>query len=321
MGTEKRFFKIFRGLTVLTLISAGMILLPSKVHAADSWSTGAAGGTARFMFASATYNGKLYNWGGLNASNSNLNTMDIYDIATNTWSTGTAGGTARSYFDGAEYGGKIYFWAGDNAAHQVINSLDIYDIATDSWSTGTSGGTIRYAQRSLFYDGKMYNWGGKNASSVALNTLDIYDTGYHPNPEFANLPGESVPINITDGQVITTPTYTIEVKPTSPNDIEKVEFYIDNVLIDTDYTADSNGVYSTIWDTTIYHSDIRVVAYDPFGRTTELTRTATVNGGLNNNNNNTSTTITELPATGADITNFRFLAFIPLKVLKNAGQE
>lgn len=173
-----------------------------------------------------------------------------------------------------------------------LNTVDIYDFSEDTWTTGTAGGTARYYFNGALYDGKMYAYGGMNASSDFLDTLDIYDTGYHPNPEFANLPGFTTPINITDGQVVTTPTYTIEVKPTSPNEIEKVEFYIDNVLIDTDYTADANGVYSAIWDTTVYHSNIRVVAYDPFDRSTELTRTAIVQAAATPTPSPTSTATT-----------------------------
>lgn len=257
----------------------------------NSWSSGTAGGTARYGHSSAIYNGKIYYWGGYNDV-THFNSIDVYDILSDSWSTKTSGGTARDGHEAQTYNNSIYHWGGVNAAGTTINTVDIYNITTNSWSTGIAGGTARSFFGSALYDGRVYNWGGYNSSADPINTLDIYDTGYHPNPEFANLPGTTTPINITDGQVVTTPTYTIEVKPTSPNEIEKVEFYIDNTLIDTDYTADSNGVYSTIWDTTIYHSNIRVVAYDPFDRSTELTRTAIVQAAATPTPSPTSTATT-----------------------------
>ena len=97
------------------------------------------------------------------------------------------------------------------------------------------------------------------------------------SPVFVDIPGLSSVINITEGQLITTNPYTIKVKPTDVDGIQKVEFYIDNVLICTDTTADSDGVYSCDWDTSKYHSDIKVLAYDTNGNvSTALTRSTTV---------------------------------------------
>ncbi|MDO8335677.1 MAG: kelch repeat-containing protein, partial [Candidatus Saccharibacteria bacterium] len=72
-----------------------------------SWSTGAAGGTARYDHTSVLYNGKIYSWGGENPDTNYFNTVDIYDIANNSWSTGTAGGTARRGHTSVLYNGKI----------------------------------------------------------------------------------------------------------------------------------------------------------------------------------------------------------------------
>ncbi len=96
-------------------------------------------------------------------------------------------------------------------------------------------------------------------------------------PTFEELSaGDTRVINITEGQTITTNPYTIYVKPTDGAGITKVEFYIDNVLICTDTTADVNGYYSCQWDTSKYHSDVKVIAYDGLGNSTTLTRSTTV---------------------------------------------
>ncbi|MEI6266470.1 MAG: fibronectin type III domain-containing protein [bacterium] len=112
-------------------------------------------------------------------------------------------------------------------------------------------------------------------------------------PTFVDLPGTSSAINVTEGQTITTNPYTIKVKPTDTDGIKKVEFYIDNILICTDTTADSDGVYSCDWDTSKYHSDIKVLAYDTNDNvSTALTRSATVRLA--------STTTGKLPETGGN---------------------
>ena len=99
-------------------------------------------------------------------------------------------------------------------------------------------------------------------------------------PALGNLPGLTTPINLEAGQVVTTNPYVINVKPDDNIDVAYVEFYVDGVLICTDNTADINGVYSCDWDTSKYHSDIRVIAYDTTGnQSVALERSVTVNLG------------------------------------------
>lgn len=106
----------------------------------------------------------------------------------------------------------------------------------------------------------------------------------YPSPVFANLPGDSRPININEGQIIISNPFIIQVHPTDPSGIEKVEFYIDDTLVCTATEPDANGVYSCSWDTSKYHSNVKVIAYDTIGNQTILARTTTV--------------VTELPQTG-----------------------
>lgn len=96
------------------------------------------------------------------------------------------------------------------------------------------------------------------------------------DPIFGDLPGLDAPINITEGQTITTNPYTIQVMPTDRRGIAKVEFKIDDVLVCTDTEADDNGVYTCDWDTATYHSAVAVTAFDAAGNTSVITRNATV---------------------------------------------
>lgn len=101
------------------------------------------------------------------------------------------------------------------------------------------------------------------------------------SPTFVTLPGSTIPINLTEGQTITTNPYIIKVKPNDDNGIQRVEFYIDGTLICTATTPDAGGVYSCSWDTSKYHSDIRVIAYDNSGNPSiALTRSTVVDPSL-----------------------------------------
>ena|GEM_PF-4814538 len=88
--------------------------------------------------------------------------------------------------------------------------------------------------------------------------------------------GETRIVNIDEGQVVTTNPYQIKVLPTDPSQVVKVEFYIDDILICTDYDADTSGNYTCVWDTSLYHSEVKIIAYDALGNPTTVTRSTTV---------------------------------------------
>lgn len=126
-------------------------------------------------------------------------------------------------------------------------------------------------------------------SSAATTTCPA---GTSSHPEFINLPGDSRPINLDEGGIISDPLYTLEVKP-SGKGIAQVDFFVDDNLICTDKTADANGVYSCDWDTTKYHSDIKIVTTYLNGKKITLTRTVEVKSATDQ--------LTILPKTGKDI--------------------
>lgn len=117
------------------------------------------------------------------------------------------------------------------------------------------------------------------------------------SPTFSNIPNSSDVINLTNGQVIATNPFVIKVKPEDNAAVLKVEFYVDDNLLCTDTTADSDGIYSCAWDTSKYHSTVKVTAYDTSNNaSTILTREATVDPSLYTAS--TIPTMTELPNTG-----------------------
>jgi len=279
--------------------------------AGNSWSAGLAGGSARAYQTSVAYNGKIYFWGGCGDVDcwNQYNTLDIYNIAGNSWSTGLAGGTSRDGHTSVVDNGKIYSWGGLDSVGDLLNTVDIYDIASNTWSTGTAGGNARFAHSSVLYDGKIYSWGGlAGAGWDDTDIVDIYDivgqSASTPAPvspnNFSTLPDDTRPVNLDEGEIISDPVYTIEVKP-SGKGILKVEFFVDNNLICTDTSADANGVYSCDWDTTKYHSSVEIVAYYSNGNKITLTRNVDVKG--------TADEISILPKTGVDRFDFLLLIF------------
>jgi len=135
------------------------------------------------------------------------------------------------------------------------------------------------------------NYGNYNAVVVkyaGLNTDIVYQ----------DLPSNTVPINIEDGEVVTTPLFTIRVKPYSAVGISKVEFYVDDNLLCTSYTSDKDGVYSCKWDTTKYQSTIKIIAYNTLGERETIVRTASVVLPSTTASKETTAELTVLPKTG-----------------------
>ena len=83
-------------------------------------------------------------------------------------------------------------------------------------------------------------------------------------------------VNLSDNQIITTNPYIITAKVTDNIGVDKVEFYVDGDLIGTSTLPDVSGVYEVPWDTSKYHSEVKVVAYDTSNNKSEVGKATTV---------------------------------------------
>ena len=126
-------------------------------------------------FAGVTaYQGKLYVAGGFNSTGVNVNTLQIYDVATGTWSTGAAMPSVRANFDLIPSSGFLYATAGTNAANQgsaysnVSNWL-FYNTSTNAWSGPTAYATYYESGQALLVYGLIHHFGGRSAATTLAN--------------------------------------------------------------------------------------------------------------------------------------------------------
>jgi N-acetylneuraminic acid mutarotase len=139
-----------------------------------AWETKAPMPTARWQAASGVINGKLYVAGGW--SGVSLNTLEVYDPATNTWAAKASMPTARYGASGGVINGKLYVVGGDIAQNQKLATLEIYDPATDTWATKASMSTPRSGPGAVAIDGKLYVAGGcQGWCAPVTNVLEAYD--------------------------------------------------------------------------------------------------------------------------------------------------
>jgi N-acetylneuraminic acid mutarotase len=119
--------------------------------------------TARCYLSSCELNGKIYVIGGGQSNMSSLNTIEVYDIATNTWDITKADmPTSRVEFCLCAVNGKIYAIGGASAhVGTVTGKVEEYDPLTDSWDTNKSPmPTPRQGAACGVIDDKIYVAGG-----------------------------------------------------------------------------------------------------------------------------------------------------------------
>jgi N-acetylneuraminic acid mutarotase len=118
-------------------------------------------------------NGKIYVAGGYNGTGA-INTLRIYDIASNSWTTGAPLPQALYLPGFGVINGKYYIAAG-NTGSVELNTLYIYDIASNTWTTGANVPTTITAPGSTVFQGKLYLFGGGAPFPTTVTTTYIYD--------------------------------------------------------------------------------------------------------------------------------------------------
>lgn len=181
----------------------------------------------------------------------------------------------------AIYGNKVV-WGDWRNGNPDIYLADITDPANPVEYQITTNNAGQYAP--AIYDNKVIWLDNRNGNhdiylgEISDPAVDVSDNN---PPVFFDFEGGNGGINISDGQFITTNPFKIKVKPVDEESgIQLVEFYVDNNLLCTDTSPDSEGIYSCDWDTSKYHSTVRVVAFDNSENSATILRNATVDPKL-----------------------------------------
>lgn len=194
----------------------------------------------------------------------------LYDLSTSveTNLTNRAGVQAFGYVDG-----DIVVWTDGRGTSWDVYLYDLsrsleYRVTPQD---GSQQGVARI-------EGNRIVWGDNRNDTLLTGVADIYSgviTYDSTGPVFNNLPGNSVQINITEGQTIDTDPFLIQVYPTdSESGVNLVRFYAGANLICTDSTPDGDGIYDCLWTVSdsCSETEISVVAYDNVDNTSVISR-------------------------------------------------
>jgi N-acetylneuraminic acid mutarotase len=149
----------------------------------DTWVEKAPMPTPRDGLGTATFQGKIYCFGGRNVSKDyalSINVTEVYDTVTDSWETKTPMPTARYGLQANEIDGKIYLIGGwieseSSSIAEKSAQVEIYDPMTDNWATGSPTPTAVAGYASAVLDGKIYIISGVASGSTRTNLTQIYD--------------------------------------------------------------------------------------------------------------------------------------------------
>jgi len=126
---------------LLPILCALFGLAATAAGSTYTWTAKTGMPTARTELAAAAIGGKLYAVGGRNGNFTALNTLEVYDPATNAWTAKAGMPTARYALAAAAINGKLYVVGGINSSSTVVKTLEVYDPATNAWTTNPAEAT------------------------------------------------------------------------------------------------------------------------------------------------------------------------------------
>jgi N-acetylneuraminic acid mutarotase len=142
--------------------------------ATDSWTSGAAMPTARYLATAVEVGGKIYVMGGRTidslGSGGPVDKNEVYNPATDSWSTVRAMPTPNRGHMAAAWGTKIYVFGGNTGSY--VRTVSIYDTAGDSWSSGAQMAAARAYGAAVAVPGKtrIYLIGGASNATSTCST-------------------------------------------------------------------------------------------------------------------------------------------------------
>lgn len=135
--------------------------------------------------ASATQDGLLYVFGGVNNSGQTLDSAYKYDPATDSWSAIASLPAPRYGAAAVSDGTYIYVLGGNDTVSQPTNTVWRYDPTTNTYTPRAPYSFATYAHATAFLNGYIYRIGGSN-NNISTNTVEVYQVS--SNTWFGTLP-------------------------------------------------------------------------------------------------------------------------------------
>jgi trimeric autotransporter adhesin len=162
-----------------TLLAAMCALIAIPVAAQQGWTAAGGLATARYGHtASMLPNGKVLAVGGITHGEAYLNSVELYDPATNSWSAAPSIPTPRSSHTATLLrNGKLLVVGGYSLNFLRTPSAQLYDAASNTWSDAASLTAGRaYHTATLLANGKVLVAGGQgNGNPSFMASAELYD--------------------------------------------------------------------------------------------------------------------------------------------------
>ena len=152
-------------------------------RAANPMPTAREAHAAGIVESESAYEGKIYVVGGRGTEGQPLDTVEVYDPATETWAAAAPMPTARWGLAAGVVGGKLYAVGGAGTVggvdNQPLDTVEVYDPDKDSWTALDPLPTARFGLAAGVIDGKLYAVGGTGTLGGVdlqpLDTVEVYD--------------------------------------------------------------------------------------------------------------------------------------------------
>lgn len=171
----------------------------------DTWQAKKNMPTARSGTSSVAVNGKIYVFGGYTGNyftwsgGNTLDTVEMYDPATDTWTSKKSMPIQVGDVATAVYEGKIYVFGGLTNGAISVSNVNIYDPATDTWTAKTNMAQTIHSSIAVVLNDKIYLVGGVHldGSGMHLKSLKEYNPVTDTWSSKADLPVATASISAT----------------------------------------------------------------------------------------------------------------------------
>lgn len=154
---------------------------------ANAWASCRQMPTARWGLRAVAHNGNVFAFGGIAGTGNNrmaLDTVEIYDPATDTWTGGPAMPRPRHDFgmavvgdSGFLIGGKTVAYTQASSGPAITDAVDVFDFRTKQWRTAKTAPSPRVHPTVVAFQGLVYVLAGMDREGALPTISHVYDPG------------------------------------------------------------------------------------------------------------------------------------------------